>query len=352
MKSKYLVLFALFTINLFQATSCMKVATLSSDGTVRIWDVQTGKELQVIRDEGLLSFACPVAWSPNGKIAAIDRLGAIVVFDAKTGKKLKVLEGHEEWGRSVAWSSDGKKIASGASDKTVRIWDAKTGDELKVLRGHMEEVNSVAWSSDGKKVASAGSVDHTVRIWDLETGRDRVLGGDMYFVSAVAWISRKKVVSGSWDRAVRIWDLETGGCNVSEKYKRSIRAIACSPDGRKIVIGFFEGAVMICDAKTGQNLQVLEGHNGNINSIAWSPDGKKVASGASDETVKIWDVKTGRCESILKGHTEQVYSVAFCPIKEIDKDKQERLAFLGRRQSIFKTMVLSKDSTKENNGGL
>ena len=114
---------------------------------------------------GHSKFLYSVAWSPDGKwLATGSGDNTAKVWDAATGRELRTLSGHKEGVTSVAWSPDGKRVATGSWDKTAKVWDAASGKELLTLGGHTEAVNSVAWSPDGKRLATA-SDDHTAKIW-------------------------------------------------------------------------------------------------------------------------------------------------------------------------------------------
>jgi WD40 repeat protein len=113
---------------------------------------------------------------------------SVRVWDVSTGKVQSVLEGHTDWVQSVAFSSDGTRIASGSRDKSVWVWDVSTGTVQSVLEGHTSGVSSVAFSSDGTRIAS-GSDDQSVRVWDVSTGKvqsseDSILG---YLYGAGPW---------------------------------------------------------------------------------------------------------------------------------------------------------------------
>ncbi|KAG9075199.1 hypothetical protein FRC06_010225, partial [Ceratobasidium sp. 370] len=230
------------------------------------------------------------------------------------------LNAHTDWVRSVAYSPDGASIASGSSDKTVRIWDAHTGQPVgQPLNGHTASVGSVAYSPDGAYIAS-GSSDKTVRIWDAHTGQPvgQPLKGHTDLVRSVAYSPDGAcIASGSDDKTVRIWDAHTGQ-PVGQPLKGHISwvlSVAYSPDGAYIASGSAYGTVRIWDAHTGQLVgQPLKGHTSWVSSVAYSPDGACIASGSSDETVRIWDAHTGQpVGQPLKGHTDWVRSVAYSP---------------------------------------
>jgi WD40 repeat protein len=189
-----------------------KVASVSWDGMIRIWDIETGKCDQVLEEPS--ERVNWVVFSYNSrKVASVSYDGTVRIWDTETGKCDQVLEGHGSSVNSVVFSHDLKKVASASYDGTVRIWDAETGKCNQVLEGHSSPVNSVVFSHNSKKVASASSGD-TIRIWNTETGKcDRVIEGYSGSVHSVVFShDSKKVASASYDEMVRIWNAETGKC--------------------------------------------------------------------------------------------------------------------------------------------
>ena len=145
--------------------------TGSSDGTVRIWDLESGENVAAMKGDGWA--VSTVAWSPDGtRVVAGSDGEALFIWDVETGENLRVLEGHTSTVNSVAWSGDGRRIvssagSSAAADSVLRVWDAETGEPLLALKGHGDRVYSVAWSPDGTRIAS-GSHDQTLRIWESQ----------------------------------------------------------------------------------------------------------------------------------------------------------------------------------------
>ncbi|KIK54112.1 hypothetical protein GYMLUDRAFT_249866 [Collybiopsis luxurians FD-317 M1] len=216
--------------------------------------------------------------------------------------------------KSVAFSSDGTRIVTGAVDNTVRIWDIASGTQIgDVLHGHKNCIQSVAFSPDGTRIVS-GSSDRTVRIWDATTGT-QTGGSFLMELGLYLDLQTGQIVSASDDQTVRIWDFITGTQINDPLYGHDYYAqsVAFSPDGTRIVSGSSDRTVRICDTTTGTQIGDLShGHTHYVWSVAFSPDGTRIASGSDDRTVQIWDaVTTGmQISDPLCGHNDHV---AFLP---------------------------------------
>ena len=198
---------------------------------------------------------------------------------------------HEGQVSAVAWSPDGKTLASGSSDKTVKLWDLATGKLFATLQGHTETVYSVAWSPDGKTVAS-GSFDKTVKLWESATGKLlATLQGHTGEVESVAWSPDGKILaSGSRDETVRLWESVTGKLLATlQGHTDTVYSVAWSPDGKTLASGSYDKTVKLWDPATGKLLATLQGHTDSVYSVAWSPDGNTLASGSADKTVRLWE---------------------------------------------------------------
>ena len=184
--------------------------TASGDNTARIYEVSTGKELQVLR--GHTSIVNSAVFSPDGKLALTASLDHTArLYEVSTGKELQVLRGHKGLLNSTVFSPDGKLALTASRDGTVRLWEVSTGKELQVLKGHTSYVESAVFSPDGK-LALTASGDGTVRLWEVSTGKElQVLRGHTNGVySAVFSPDGKKVLTTSSDHQTILWDVETG----------------------------------------------------------------------------------------------------------------------------------------------
>jgi WD40 repeat protein len=281
------------------AWSCM-------DGVMGVWDTTTGR-LEITKQANTWQLRS-VAFHPDGKRMALAGFdGTVRLLDAATGREMLTIFAHPSVVAHAVFSHDGNKIVSASYDHTVRIWDATplTSDPQAgyciTLTGHKALVCGVAFSPDGRWLASA-SRDGTVKLW--EANASGTLGGTPRYtlrghsgnVSSVAFSADKRTLaSGSWDKTVKLWDLQApAGDSLAEPRTIScterVAAVAFSPDGRILAIGQTNG-IRLCDPASGKEVAPFKPTPAPVPALAFTPDSRYLGSaGASDPSIKFWSV--------------------------------------------------------------
>jgi len=290
------------------------VATAHTDGTIRLWDVETGRALRII--EGYLAPTRGLAFSPDGKVvAAGSDDGTACLWSVEHGARLHTLLGHKGSVRSVAFSPDGKMLASGSIDGTVRLWSVEQGTRVRTLPGHTDYVRSVVFSPDGKMLAS-GALDGTVWLWSVEQGvLLSTLQGHQGSVRSLGFSpDSRTLASGSDDRTIYLWKVgQSTPASILQGHKGAVMSVAFSPEGKMLVSGSMDGTVRQWSAEQGTPLRTLQGHTDSVLSVVVSPDGRMRAAGADNKTVRLWSVEPSAPPLTLQGHTDDVLSFAFSP---------------------------------------
>lgn len=264
-----------------------------------------------------------VAFSPDGKwLATGDVNHEIRLRQVSDGQQLWSGRVHQGWVWSVAFSPDGKWLAS-CANRTVDLWDVQTGERVQTLTGYRDRVFSVAFSPDGQLLAT-GSEDHWVRVWQIRSGELlHQLEAHQDEVRSVAFSPNRcssttggwQLASGSYDGTIRLWEVSTTAAQCTQiltGHQDWIWSIGFSPDGSTLASGSSDGTVRLWNVETGSCLQVLH-HPQPVRTIAFSPDGRRIASGSTDQLLRLWDYQTGELLRVLAGHKSWISAIAFSP---------------------------------------
>ncbi|MEW6026458.1 MAG: WD40 repeat domain-containing protein [Planctomycetota bacterium] len=266
-----------------------------------------------------------LAFAPDSKTlasASDDRV--VKVWDFQTGLELNRLTGHKDNIWSVAFSQNGKFLASGSFDRTVKFWDPSKNKIICDLK-RPAEIWSIAFSPNVLMLA-AGDTACTITLFDVPTstakdGRldvreNKILQGHSADIFGMSFSPDNKLLaSGSHDNTVKIWDVKSGEClKTLAGHRHLTYSVAFSPDGKMVASGSFDKTVKLWDVESGEEIRTLEGHEDQIRVVAFSPDGTVLASGAQDGTVKIWETATGkRLQNITVHKPCWVHGLAFSP---------------------------------------
>ncbi|MGH2556757.1 MAG: trypsin-like peptidase domain-containing protein, partial [Actinomycetota bacterium] len=297
-----------------------RIATgrFDGDGWLSIWDASTGHPVRSMQTE---SFQCGVAWSPEGtRIAAAScpfaETAAVSVWDVRTGQRELTIRGREADGFGVAFSPNGRLIATGGADGTAAIWDAASGRRLHTLRGHTGEVLGGLFSPDGEVLATH-STDGSVRLWDVGTGRQfMVLAGHRGPVGDVTWSpDGSRVLTGGADGTARIWDVTAEGSRewlTLAGHTDQVRSVQYSPDGTSILTSSSDGTARLWDASSGSEVGRFTDPKAG-DAAVFSPDGSRVVT--SGPPPALWDLsgRQIRTMKLVPGDEYRFPSAAFAP---------------------------------------
>jgi WD40 repeat protein/serine/threonine protein kinase len=299
------------------------LASVGTDRQVRVWDLTTGKEVFTGRCDVIRKFgsAYNVAFSPpDGRKLAAGSEGTVKVWDWKNRQLLHAFAGHKYDSISVAFSHDGRRLATGAGPEGQKVWDTEAGGlPLHTFLGHRHPVSALAFSPDDGRLASA-SFDRTVKVWETTTGTLLHTLPHTGNVECVAFSpDGRRLASSGEDKTVRLWEAATGREVLRLRgHKGSCSCVAFSPDGRRLASASTDGTIRFWDATAlqedeGQPLLTFTQHREEIRSVAFSPDGKQIASAEFGTFVKIWDAATGKLTFDFNGDKEVFFCLAWQP---------------------------------------
>lgn len=309
-----------------------------------LWEVETGRKIATL--DGLPQSLQPATFSPDSRLLATIGSGQVKLWDTRTGSEERALRLDGQAILSVAFAPDSQRLAAGCGDKRVRVWDVSTGQEVMSLTAGRSEIFAVTFSADGGKLAAADGFGKLF-LWDAATGQllksyqdpggavvwslvfspdDRMLitfnirniailsdamtlepiermsdalGFAVFSPDSKTVVigSRDKNAAGDIDRTVRLYDIAERKFRVLKGHASSIRCVAFSPDGQRLVSGGGDGVIKLWDMRTFQAVLSIKAHEGNVDAVAFSPDGLKLASGGEDKTLNLWQLETANAQA-------------------------------------------------------
>ncbi|MFT5501057.1 MAG: WD40 repeat protein/class 3 adenylate cyclase, partial [Woeseiaceae bacterium] len=290
-----------------------QLVSTSSDGTARIWDVESAKQIGVLK--GHSGTVRSAAFSSDGQLIitrSADNTERL--WGAEDRKQRSVLGDQDQKVQLAQFSYDGRRISTAVNGGVELLWDAESVTEIGSLSGHEGKINAISMSRDGQYVAA--SADKMVRLWEVSSRTEiAVLKGHEGSVRGVVFGPYGRILlSVSDDSTARLWNVKSGkNISIFKGHELGLSAGAISPDGSRVVTASFDNTARLWDIRSGSIIKIMSGHERSISAVAYTADGNYLVTGSSDRTARVWDASNGALLTILQGHKGAIHHVATSP---------------------------------------
>lgn len=309
MRSNYILLFLSFLFLIIDVIQCP-----ASDTEYLTYQFELIKETDEHK-----GFVQSITFSSDGRLMASGSYDSSVkLWDARSGKQIKAFMRHPVPVLCVSFSPDGNMLASGLDSGAITLWDVNYKERIKVLKGHEGRVLSVRFSPNGLLLASASS-DKIIRLWNMSTGREaKAFTGHTGSVNSLSFSPSGEILaSGSSDGTIKLWDISSGDNKLTmTEATGPVNSVCFSHDGKMLASGSDNGTIRLWNADSGEELMLLTGHTRSIgvgDGMSFCPDGRILVSGASDNRILVWNLISGKMINELDASAGPVNSIAFSP---------------------------------------